>query len=178
MLSNKPMSGYEIKKSIDKDTALFWKESFGQVYPALEVLQQNGLIEISNIEKPARGSKCRQVYSITSKGRSELINWLNQSIEPPKYRNELLLKIYFGDKLEDVSKYIDHLNVRRAKLKSRIADINKIFAAIHMDKSSKNVFHKIAIMHLLKLKTAELSWCEDAISILKSEIKHKVISSE
>jgi DNA-binding PadR family transcriptional regulator len=38
VLAFEDSTGYEIRKLLSETTAHFWKESYGQIYPALEVL--------------------------------------------------------------------------------------------------------------------------------------------
>ena len=94
MLSIAPMSGYDIRKESEQSIGYFWSESFGQIYPALRDLRAEGLIR----RRPGKsnGNRERQVYEITERGREALEAW---RAEPPRetpYRNELLLKLFFG----------------------------------------------------------------------------------
>lgn len=94
MLSLAPMSGYDIRKDSRQSIGYFWSESFGQIYPALRDLKAEGLIR----RRPGKsnGNRERQVYEITERGREALEAW---RAEPPRetpYRNELLLKLFFG----------------------------------------------------------------------------------
>ena len=45
MLAMRPRSGYEIKSFVDDSTRYFWAASYGQIYPELKRLAENGLIE-------------------------------------------------------------------------------------------------------------------------------------
>ena len=44
LLGERPMSGYEIKKVVDIRFRFFWNESFGQIFPSLKRLLEEGLI--------------------------------------------------------------------------------------------------------------------------------------
>src|ERR671926_490438 len=44
-LRAEPKSGYEIKRLVDKATRVFWAASYGQIYPELRRLRDDGLIE-------------------------------------------------------------------------------------------------------------------------------------
>src|SRR2546430_2188497 len=45
MLSLGPRSGYDIKTVVDRSTRFFWAASYGQIYPELRRLEEEGLIE-------------------------------------------------------------------------------------------------------------------------------------
>ncbi len=44
ILSQCEMNGYEIRKYIETTISFFWNESFGQIYPTLKRLEEEGLI--------------------------------------------------------------------------------------------------------------------------------------
>ena len=93
-LSLAPMSGYDIRKEAETSIGYFWSESFGQIYPALRELVARGWIK----RRAGRGdgNRDRHVYDITERGRDALSAW---RAEPPReapFRNELLLKLFFG----------------------------------------------------------------------------------
>jgi len=94
MLALGPGSGYDLKKRIEGSVAHFWSESYGQIYPALRELRTRGWIR----RRAGRsgGRRDRHVYEITERGREALASW---RAEPPRdapFRNELLLKLFFG----------------------------------------------------------------------------------
>ena len=96
MLSLAPMSGYDIRKEAASSIGYFWNESYGQIYPALRELQARGLAKRRS-DRHA-GHRDRQVYEITERGREALHLW---RAEPPRampLRNELLLKLFFGER--------------------------------------------------------------------------------
>ncbi|MCK4798513.1 MAG: PadR family transcriptional regulator [Spirochaetes bacterium] len=95
MLLTCPMSGYDIKKNTDNTINYFWHENYGHIYPVLKKMLQEGLVLCKTIEN--YGAPSRNVYSITETGKTQFIEWLNEGVEPEKYRKELLLKIFFAD---------------------------------------------------------------------------------
>lgn len=94
VLSICPGSGYDIKKFMEQSTSNFWNESYGQIYPILKQLIEEGLAT-SHAEKQ-EGKPERYIYTLTAKGQQELERWLSESIEYAVERNELLLKLFFG----------------------------------------------------------------------------------
>jgi DNA-binding PadR family transcriptional regulator len=100
VLSLKPMSGYEIRQMMEQSTANFWSESFGQIYPALKSMLADDLVEIVAEAKITQNAKGRKVYRITQAGRDRLRAWLEVPARPQVNRDELLLKVFFGDQAE------------------------------------------------------------------------------
>lgn len=58
-----------------KNFGHMWSISVGQLYPGLEGLKKEGLINM--LEAPSEnGGPRKKLYSITKKGRKELMRWL------------------------------------------------------------------------------------------------------
>lgn len=87
-------TGYEMKKKFEFSLAGFWNESYGQIYPILHQLADEGLADVREEAQGNRPNK--KVYSITQKGREELRQWMTRPAAPPTERIEMLLKLFFG----------------------------------------------------------------------------------
>lgn len=93
LLSTAPMSGYDLKTTIDRSIGHFWSESYGQLYPALKALHEEGLV--SKTERSV-GERSSHIYELTDAGRAVLDAWLVTPPTPRFVRNELLLRVFFG----------------------------------------------------------------------------------
>ena len=76
MLTDGDASGYDLKKHFECSFGHFFPAGYGSIYPALATLARNGLVEFEEI--PQDGKPDRKVYSITEKGREELMRGLDQ----------------------------------------------------------------------------------------------------
>lgn len=94
LLAHEEMSGYDLKKKIDLMISQFWEIGYGQIYPNLKVLEQEGAIT-GRSEESDLGPD-RIVYSITEKGRAQLAEWLYQPVNKEHVRYEIMLKTFFG----------------------------------------------------------------------------------
>ncbi|MGE8720930.1 PadR family transcriptional regulator [Leptospira terpstrae] len=94
ILSQCEMNGYEIRKYIESTISFFWSESFGQIYPTLTKLEEDGLIR--EWEKTDVSGKKKKVYKITRPGLEEFRRWMDESPIQSNKRNELLFKVFFG----------------------------------------------------------------------------------
>jgi DNA-binding PadR family transcriptional regulator len=97
MLGLGPMCGYEIKQLVDNSTRFFWAASYGQIYPELRRLSEDGLIEGRPDPDSARR---RTEFSLTKAGRQTLEQWLAQPPEIQEMRDESMLKVFFADAAE------------------------------------------------------------------------------
>lgn len=95
ILTTECRSGYEIKQFIDKSLNHFWKISYGQIYPTLKRLEEDGLATIQTAIQ--EGKPDRKEYFLTSKGEEVLKEWLEEPVKQvPAERHEVLLKLFFG----------------------------------------------------------------------------------
>jgi PadR family transcriptional regulator, regulatory protein AphA len=100
MLAVHPMSGYDIKATVDYSVRFFWAASYGQIYPELSRLSEAGLVE--GEAEPASGRR-RTVYRLTAAGQEKLTDWLAQEPQVFETRDEALLKLFFADAAPDTA---------------------------------------------------------------------------
>jgi DNA-binding PadR family transcriptional regulator len=99
-------TGYEIKKMSTEDQfSYFVDASFGSIYPALSRLQDDGCVTVR--EEYESGKPPRKIYSITDKGRRELIEALNVVPRRDTFKSEFLLMAL-------CSELLDHETIERA----------------------------------------------------------------
>lgn len=103
LLSREDLSGYDIKLEVDESTRFFWAASYGQIYPELKRLEEEGLIE--GTDDP-HGARARRVYRITGAGRSALASWIVDSGSTVELRHEGLLKLFFADTLDSIEERV------------------------------------------------------------------------
>lgn len=89
-------TGYDIKRYTDVSTRFFWGASYGQIYPELRRLGDAGLVEAED-EPP--GGRRRRLYRLTAAGERALHDWLTSPGREFEYRDESLLKLFFGNVL-------------------------------------------------------------------------------
>jgi DNA-binding PadR family transcriptional regulator len=65
LLAEKPMHGYQIIQEIEERSHGSWKPSPGSVYPTLQMLADEGLIDVEE-------SNGRKTYSLTDAGKAEV----------------------------------------------------------------------------------------------------------
>ncbi len=165
MLSIRPMSGYDIKKTISESIVHFWNESYGRIYPVLQELEQDGLAT-RKVERTA-GKPYRQVYSITKAGERELHAWLATPIGQEQVRSELLLKLFFGSRLAPAER-----EALVAAARERHRELLKVYAATaaQIKKQAKVADTPFWLMTLdfgKRRSETILAWCDDTLRELK-----------
>src|SRR5260370_37677846 len=92
-------TGYDIKAFVDKTTRYFWAASYGQIYPELKRLEDQGLVR--GRSEPS-GGRARTVYELTEAGAAALEDWLASDEEDLyEVRDEGMLKLFFSDSLPE-----------------------------------------------------------------------------
>jgi len=166
MLSTEPMSGYDIKKAIENSVANFWNESYGQIYPILKQLADAGLTT-SHTEKQ-EGKPERYVYTLTDKGREELLHWLAEPVEHAVERNELLLKLFFGHEVS-VTTSIEHVRQFRMLMAALLQKYTGIIAYLneHCMDAPDMLYRRITVSYGLHRTQALVQWCDETIELLQ-----------
>ncbi|MGQ0643440.1 MAG: PadR family transcriptional regulator [Gemmatimonadaceae bacterium] len=159
-----PLSGYEIRKWIGLTVGHFWNESFGQLYPELQRLTKVGWV---TTVADAKATRRRARYRITAAGRRELAAWLAQPPQLERVRNELLLKVFFG---QEISREHVQTHLRKAAERWR-ADV-AAFAETQRDiithdaHLSELVYFVATIRHGRWVRAARLRWAEETLELL------------
>src|SRR5437763_5357522 len=73
MIAFGKQTGYDIKQIVDRSVRHFWAASYGQIYPELRRLEEQGLI--TGHDEPS-GGRARTVYKLTEAGERALQTWL------------------------------------------------------------------------------------------------------
>jgi len=167
-----PRSGYDIKKFVEESINYFWRESFGQIYPALKQLASEGLV--SGEEAGSTEGPNRVVYSITESGRRELRTWLREPHEPEVPRVELLLKLFFGPQVSpDVN--LEHIARERDQVAESLAALEEIAAWLREERSSTPGFpyYMLTVRQGILSYEARLAWCDDAARTIRNLVPAK-----
>jgi len=92
LLSREELSGYDLKRWMERPLGYFWSARHSQIYPELARLEEEGLVTHTLVEQSGKPDK--KVYRITAEGLEALKEWV---VEPPvsrSVRDELTLKAY------------------------------------------------------------------------------------
>lgn len=122
LVSLRPMSGYEIKQTIERSIFYIWNVTGAQIYNTIKTLQKDGLIESEDV--PQRGKPDKQIHSITEAGRAALADEGSAPIKSEQLRDKVLLRIFFGNFAapgamdREIDAYMDRIRDEIAYLES------------------------------------------------------------
>ena len=166
ILSYGPMSGYDIKKFYEQSMAGFWSESYGQIYPILKRLAQEGLATKS-VHKQ-EGKPNRHIYAITEKGREQLQQWLVGPTGRYVGRHETLLKLMFGKQIS-VADNILQIECFRDRQINELKEIETLKERFeHEEADDPNMpFWQLALSYGEHVNRAYINWAQEALAALR-----------
>ena len=165
-LQYQPMSGYDIKKCTEGSVSYFWQENYGHIYPVLSKLLKQGLVT-SRTEVSEAGPE-RKVYSITKKGEEAFSQWIDQESEPERYRNELLLKLFFIP-ANAKQQMIGHIQAEKSRHEKLLLNYKKIQSLI-LEKESDEHFSPawlFTVKNGIFTSRAQIDWCHECLEHLQ-----------
>src|SRR3954462_12063362 len=165
-LSFGPMSGYDIKQTVERSIRHFWNESYGQIYPLLKRMSSEGLAQ-AKVERN-HGKPDRKVYSITPKGKKELQKWLAQPAKAQPARNELLLKMFFsypGNLANDLCE-IERTRAEHAALCAEYVNIEARLRE-HHGRNPRLPYWLMTLDFGKRRSEAFVAWCDESVKVLR-----------
>ena len=126
LLHYEDMHGYRIKEHIEKNFGHMWSVNFGQIYPNLKKLEQEGLVNMGEAVQNGQKGPPKKLYSLTEEGRQAFRDWLAESPEKSMLlRDPFLMRFVFfgfGDReralelIDDqIRSYEDQLAARKSR---------------------------------------------------------------
>ena len=168
LLSLAPMSGYEIRKVESNSIGHFWSESYGQIYPTLRELAAEGLVR--PLPRRGRVRPDRQEYETTDKGRQVFASWRSEPprVQPP--RNELLLKLFFGqpDSTSDHIAHVQHVLASETDRLDRYRQLEEQIRRKWREHPNRPFWH-MTVGYGRHLSEALIRWSQGTLASLKRE---------
>lgn len=171
-----PGTGYDIKAAFDQVFNHFWQAQQSQIYRTLKRLEADGSLT-SRVEPSDRGPD-RRVYTITSRGRERLREWLAGEPVVGEDRHTYLAQIFFLDELGDLEASLAFMT----RLHARLAARRDVLEAIEShwrendpsfpDPESDAEFHAALTLDLGLMKTrAQVEWAEKSIRRIEQRME-------
>jgi DNA-binding PadR family transcriptional regulator len=145
-------TGYDIKTFVDKTTRYFWAASYGQIYPELKRLEDQGLVR--GRPEPT-GGRARTVYDLTEAGKQALEQWLEADEEPTyELRDEGMLRLFFSDSLP--RRRIEIVRGIREREERDLAHLRSLEA----DASKGPTGSYLTLQMGIEITESTIGWCE------------------
>ncbi|MEK6264247.1 MAG: PadR family transcriptional regulator [Clostridium sp.] len=167
LLQEEELSGYEMKKIIDTRMSFFWQESFGQIYPELSKMIEEGLIDFSNIESKEKIKRGKTKYKITLNGEKELKEWMQAENEKDTSRSEFLLKMFLSTN-KNVEEMRKHITAFKELSEQKLELFNLFDMQLNKDIEMHNNHRQILCVLNLGIRQAKLyiDWSKEILENL------------
>ncbi|MBK6422632.1 MAG: PadR family transcriptional regulator [Gemmatimonadetes bacterium] len=164
LMSQGPRTGYDVAVALREANAFFWHETFSSIYPMLAQLEHEGLIRAKPERRTARK---RRSYTITARGRAALRLWLAEPPEPDVVRNELLLKLSFGD-ATDPAVLAGHVRYYLKRQEAAMTRLDEADSRVAKTPASKEqlLLWRLTVDLGRRVTAARLAWAKEAAARL------------
>ncbi len=167
VLSMKPGSGYDVKKFCDKTLSHYWHENFGNIYPMLARLEEEGLIQ----RLPGETERRKVCYQTTETGMQTLRQWLSRPVEYQPARSELLLKLSFSDLMSEET-VLSMLYEVRSKHMEDLLQYRALEAAYTADerarKHPKYPYWLAPLRYGIASAEMTIRWCDETAASIQN----------
>ncbi|OIJ27279.1 PadR family transcriptional regulator [Nocardioides luteus] len=90
LLTSSPMTGYDVSKQFSQSVAHVWHAPDSQIYPELNRMERDGLLESTVVPWGKKGTK--KEYAVTDAGVQAFREWMDAPIEIRRQREPAYLK--------------------------------------------------------------------------------------
>lgn len=160
LLTQQPMSGYDIKRVLENLGWLVGKPSFGSLYPALHALLEDGLVTVKTDERPDKPS--RKIYTISTAGRRALDDWVNQPAESNTSMKAFVMRLIVADSFSHTG-LVAQLHQRRAQVAAHRAALER---AAESEDHRESTGAQLAFDFGRALASTELTWLDSTLDRL------------
>lgn len=125
LLHQNPASGYDLRKIFSATALGTYSDSPGAIYPALQRLQQQGLI--CGIVKAGSGMRRRRVFHLTAPGTAQLRKWIARPVlraDVIRGLDEVMLRFAFSEPIAGPSVSVQILKSLRDELTAYIPELH------------------------------------------------------
>jgi PadR family transcriptional regulator AphA len=163
-MRRREVSGYDLKKFADESLGYLWAPSKTQLYVVLRRLVADGLIEVRDLRQTHRPDK--QLYRITSDGRTVVREWLERDEEETDPdRSIFMLKFFFGRQAapEAIRRQLDAFRTAYADRLAVYEDIDRNAGS----RATRDTYTYLALQYGMARAQAAVTWADAAASELR-----------
>jgi DNA-binding PadR family transcriptional regulator len=151
------LTGYDIRRCIEDGIGMFYKASYGSIYPILSKLLEKGYVVYVD---GMQGKRLKKEYSITEQGKKAFIEWLKEDEDSNNDIESFMAKVFFFDKLPRSLAY-KKMNEYEEKLLDYKNNLIKKKEKYEAFENKDEFYFKISTLYfgICKLQNI-ITWCE------------------
>jgi PadR family transcriptional regulator AphA len=163
LLTQQPMSGYDIKCFLKGLNWLIGSPSSGSLYPALRALRQEDLVTMEVV--PGLDRPPKKIYSVTEAGHQALQAWIEEPIAANATLRAFVMRLLLADSHSRAG-LCAHLQQRRAQVATHQALLD---GGLETPSAGPKLGQQLALDYGTALATAELAWLDTALDRLREQ---------
>lgn len=170
LLDQQPMSGYDIKRLLERLNWLIGGSSFGSICPTLHALLKDGLVTVEVV--PGKDRPPRKIYNVSEKGRQALQEWREQPVPPHASLKAFIMRLIL---VQDLSQRVltAHLQQRRTQVVAHQDTLRGMSNA----SGRAGAGWQLALDYGLALADTELDWLDHALDRTLEPIIEEVVKT-
>jgi DNA-binding PadR family transcriptional regulator len=167
LLSQKPMTGYDLDKLFNASLGFFWPAQYSQIYAELDKMEKKGWLASQRVVQEDKPNK--RVYSLTAEGKAEFIDWLSTSEDDLKtsfsIKSGFLMRLFFAGNTGKAQV----LEMMRA-LQKLCCDRRAVFETIKQSiiDDDDDDYVKLTALYGEMANETRLAWTEKAIAHIEN----------
>ena len=164
----KPFTGYELAKEFEESVGNFWNATHQQIYRELEKIRKDGWAKVKT--ETQDGKPDRKIYSISEKGKKELLHWIEDPLPPLPRRDPLLVKLYIGHIAPKalLKELLAHRK-RHADILDHLRSLESLYFPDLKQLSNESKFKHFTLRRGILYEEAWLKWCDEVVPSFQSE---------
>ncbi|ONI92180.1 hypothetical protein ALI22I_05110 [Saccharothrix sp. ALI-22-I] len=179
LLTGRPMTGYDLSKSFSRSVAHVWHAPDSQIYPELNRMERDGLLDSVEVPWGKKGTK--KEYHVTDAGLADFRKWMESPLVPQRQRDPAYLKAAYFD-FADPEAVRDQLRQQQAYWEEHLAMLEGTRATL-VDRSHPTLAARIGKLNereaeltvrykiyaydgLIAHARTELAWIEDGFALV------------
>ena len=173
LLTQRAMSGYDIRKFFKSLSWLIGSPSSGSLYPALRALLQDGLVTVDVI--PSQDKPPRKVYSIAETGKQALQEWVDWPVAPGASLKAFVMRLILASNFSRPG-LIAHLQQRRSQVAAHHTNLKQMVKELD---ERADLGRRLALNYGLAIASAELDCLDDALDqLFKEPLPEEVVEGD
>jgi DNA-binding PadR family transcriptional regulator len=165
LLTERPMTGYELAKTFDTSIGFFWRADHQQIYRELTRLRDRGHVQGREVMQSGKPNKL--VYTLTSDGKAALRQWAAQPSRASSIKDDLLVRLYALDSV-DIAPLRADLMARLEYHRDRLMRFERILEKRFPEGTASPAdLGKLLTLRMgLRYERAATEWCKEALDTL------------
>jgi DNA-binding PadR family transcriptional regulator len=167
LLHQSPMSGYDLRKVFEETALGNYSSSPGAIYPALNRLEQQGLVRAT--EDRTKNMRPKRLYTPSERGREVFRQWLRRDVsadEAGRNIEELMLRFAFHWVLDSAADTRRLLEGLLSHLQRYVAELEAQRALFPDDAP---IHSRLALQAGIEQSRAFLRWARQALQHFEGE---------